>query len=214
MPEVGIQFEHRLGLLHGTVILTGVIQDRCVIGSNDERQRIQLPRPLALGHCFVEPSLPGKKLGIPLVCGRVLRIELNRPSELVLRPRPVVIIVLFDQGQRCVRLGETVIELQRPQGGGAGCGHQLVLRTYIPRALQAESVGQPRVSPAKIRVFFESPGESNQPPVEILPKSFCSRNSGLSGSCHRPHTMSQAALACLPRRWPPLPTRSAAVRSG
>ena len=67
-----------------------------------------------------EAALEAQKFRVPVMGGGVVRVELDRAPESALGRRPVPVVVLEDQGQGGVGLGQAVVELERPEGRGAG----------------------------------------------------------------------------------------------
>ena len=66
------------------------------------------------GNRFVEPLGNADQVGaVEVVGGRVIRIQLDGPLELALRPRPIPVVNEFHQSQGGVRLGEALVKFQR-----------------------------------------------------------------------------------------------------
>src|SRR5262249_43577001 len=92
------------------------------------RKGIQLLRSLDFVSRLVQPASPRQIVRVPLVRARIVRVQVNRPAELLFRARPVPIVEVLDMRERGVRFGEGLVDLQRSSGGGARLGERLARR--------------------------------------------------------------------------------------
>jgi hypothetical protein len=67
-------------------------------------------RRLRLDDGFLEPSGGGKITPVPLMGRRVIRIERDRPFEMLLRFSPLQMIAILNKGERVVCLGEVLVD--------------------------------------------------------------------------------------------------------
>jgi hypothetical protein len=65
--KIRVHFKDRAKLFERLIILPRVVQHHAAIGSNDERQRVQLPGALNPHESLVESAPPGQMLGIPMM---------------------------------------------------------------------------------------------------------------------------------------------------
>src|SRR5713226_7857436 len=78
-PKIRILPKHGAKLLDGAVILPREVQNRAIVGGNDERKWIQLARSFALAQRLVEAPQPHQMLCIPMVGGSVVGVQFDGP---------------------------------------------------------------------------------------------------------------------------------------
>ena len=86
-------------------------------GIDDQRQWIDLFRPMDLRQCFLRTPHCRKVLCEPFVRSGIRGIELERSLELAFSTIPVPFVELLEVSERGVRLRQTVVDLQRPADG-------------------------------------------------------------------------------------------------
>src|SRR5690242_17140100 len=100
--EVGAQkrrvhLSHGIPLLNRAVILPREVKDGAVIGGDNQRERVELPCPLALLQCLIEAATPHEMLRVPMVSGAVIGIQFDGPSEFPFGGSPVPVVLLNNQ---------------------------------------------------------------------------------------------------------------------
>ena len=85
-------------LLERLVQAAGEVQNPPDAALDDERQRIELERPVHLEPCGIEPRPRREEHRVPLARRGVPRVELQRPGELFFRARPVPVEPEPDEG--------------------------------------------------------------------------------------------------------------------
>ena len=98
-PELRLDLDTLQALFDRLVVLPCDPERLSEIGLRDQRQRIELLGPPQLRECFVVPAPIEKRLAVPLVTGRIIRIQRDRPFEFVLRFRPVPLEFVLDQSE-------------------------------------------------------------------------------------------------------------------
>ena len=100
-------------LLDGLVVLARGDVSHSHIRVDDQRERIKLLRPFHLRDGFIEsPHEPQVPVAIPLMGGRVIRIQFDGPLKFSVGFRQVPIEVEHFS-QRGMRFGERLIKLNR-----------------------------------------------------------------------------------------------------
>src|SRR5207248_7745448 len=81
----GILPQRRLELIDGRVIAAAEEQRPCDVAAENRRQRVELEGAPELDERLVLASHVRQVIAVPVVAGRVVRIEVDRLPELVLR---------------------------------------------------------------------------------------------------------------------------------
>src|ERR1700674_4155929 len=65
---------------------------------------------------------------VGVMCVGVVWVQFNRALEFLLRPGPIPVVVEMDESQGTVRLGQPIIDLDRPTCGGPRFRYSLTRR--------------------------------------------------------------------------------------
>ena len=98
------------------------------MAANDQVQRLQLERALALGQRLLRASEHNKGVRVPVMRGRIVGIQLEGAPELLLGGRQVPVIKKMNHRQGAVRFRQRAVDLQRLEGGGLRFRHGLPRR--------------------------------------------------------------------------------------
>src|SRR5207244_7978753 len=116
--KAGIDVRCLLVLLDRFVVPTGEIQHAADAGANYERQRIAVGRLHHFRERLVAAAGDGEKERIRVVDRGGRRIQRDRAEERALGGGPVPVPAKGQRGERRVRFGELVVELERLLRGG------------------------------------------------------------------------------------------------
>ena len=78
---------------------------------NDQGKRIEPPCQFDFRKSLITLSTIRQMLGVPVVRGRVIRIQRNGLLKFFLSSLPIPIVVLFDQSKRYMSFGQSGIDL-------------------------------------------------------------------------------------------------------
>jgi hypothetical protein len=142
--EVGVEFDRPLHLRDCRVVLPREEQTRAVLTVEDERERINLQRPPYLGQRFLVSAETHEQLAVPVMRGRVIRIQFDGALVLAFRPGEIVVVVDDDVTVRGVRFRQVVVERQGFPRGFSRLRHNFMRRASRIRQ-QRVGVGQPGI---------------------------------------------------------------------
>src|SRR5882672_11777589 len=111
LGKARVQLERLAKLLDGLVVLACVEVVPAEMAANDQVQRFQLERALALGQRLIGPSERNEAVRVPVMRGRVLGIQLEGTPELLLGGRQVPVIKKMNLGQGVVRFRQRAVDL-------------------------------------------------------------------------------------------------------
>src|SRR5262249_19007551 len=94
----------------------------------------------------------GQKAAVPLMSGRVFRIEFDCAPALHLRAFPVPIEMEFDDAERAVRFGERIVDLKSLHRRGLRFRKSLSRRKHSISVEKSVTVGQPGISQSVTRI--------------------------------------------------------------
>src|SRR5215467_12191407 len=100
-----------MALLYSSIVLASVVVSLCDNGIDDQGFGLELLRAQDFSNRLVEPPHRGQILGIPLMSGRIVRVEFEGSLERALSSRPVPLIE-SNPGERVLGLGKRVVKLQ------------------------------------------------------------------------------------------------------
>src|SRR2546425_11497804 len=106
-----VQLERLAKLLDGLVILTRVEVVPAEMAANDQVQRLELERALALGQRLLRASENNKGVRVPVMRGRIVGIQLEGAPELLLGGRQVPVIKKMNHRQGAVRFRQRAVDL-------------------------------------------------------------------------------------------------------
>ena len=100
---------------------------------------------------------------------RTVRVELNGPSHLTLCTDRIPVVPEEHPGERDVRFGQAVVELQRLEGGRARGRRGLGRRDHLHRCAEhpALRIGDPRMGQRVVRVDGDGPLEVLDAAVQV-----------------------------------------------
>ena len=94
--KVRINLKRSAELHRRLVVAARVVEVLAKRRVDDGRERVKLLRALDLGHGFRRPVHHRKKVGIPVMRGRVVRVQLDGAQVFALSPGAVIVVLKFD----------------------------------------------------------------------------------------------------------------------
>src|ERR1700730_1783549 len=117
--KVWIQFEDAPESFDRFVVTPRQNKGSAEIGAVDERERVELHRSLSLRNCLVESPERGEwAVAIPVMSGRVIRVQFYRAFEFRERLGKIQIVIPEHLAIGSVGFGEVIIQVDRPARGG------------------------------------------------------------------------------------------------
>jgi len=105
---------------------------------------------------FVEARLSHQEFAIPVVCRGIAGVKFDRAFKLLLGARPVPIVNELHPGERGMRFGKGVIELERFRCGGFYPRPNFFCRQYVVVRQKRVGIGQAGVGQSIARVLLNS----------------------------------------------------------
>src|SRR6266404_1324891 len=122
-PVVRIHLESFLELLYCRVVLVSIQVMPSQVHVQNKTKRIQIERAFTLSQRFFDSTHRHQIMRIPVMSIVIVWIKFDRPLEFFFSAWPVPIVIQFDEGERSMRLSESIIRLQSLQRCGLRLGY-------------------------------------------------------------------------------------------
>ena len=191
---VGVEVERLEELGYRAVVVVGHHVVPAEMGVQDGVERVQLQRAPALDERFTGAPGGDQEMGIPVMRVGQVRVELEGSLELRLRARKVPIVGQLDEAQRVVRIGQPVVDRQRPGGRGLRPAEGLDRSgggEVIGESGRGVAIGQTAVGDGVARVPVDGPlkalgGLEDRLPGPLVPEVAALQIELVGFGIHRP----------------------------
>src|ERR1019366_8049125 len=144
--RVRIQFDHLLALSDCLVVAAYIVEDRSQPIIDVDFERIQLMRFSDFSEAIVQQANCREVVRVPMMSGGIVRLEIDGSPEFPVAARPVPIDEGLYPAERCVSLGQVVVDLKSHASRLSSLWEGLCRRQASVGAKNQVGIGNPGVS--------------------------------------------------------------------